>query len=221
MKARGWILGAAVALIALGAPVSSAFGAGFTLHLSAPGPAVVGKPMVLQATGTIPTDQLQYPVWFSLYALSPSVTPSCPVDHFEAAQLANSTGGARVTSSQREIPDASGNFRIPVGVTPSAPGSVLLCGYTDDGMATTLAIAPMLLNIQAPTPASGGGGSRPVSFPEQARRGVRSCRALLSGSGLKSCIRRTVKQANAGCRRLHSKRSRTKCLRGVKRAARG
>ena len=37
---------------------------------------------------------------------------------------------------------------IPVAVTPSAPGSLLLCGYTDDGGAVTLARTSLLLHIK-------------------------------------------------------------------------
>ena len=40
--------------------------------------------------------------------------------------------------TQRENPDAQGNFSIPVGVTPSAPGSLLICAYTDDGLTNTI-----------------------------------------------------------------------------------
>jgi hypothetical protein len=216
--ACSWIVGAAVGLTALAAPVSPALGAGFSLHLSAPGTPVVGKPMILQATGTIPQDELEFPYWFSLDAIPVSVTTECPPDRFESAQLATSTGGAHVVNSQREVVDAAGSFTIPVGITPTAPGSVLLCGYTDDGMATTVAATAMILNIEAGS--SSKGGSRPASIPVEALRGVRSCRALLSGSGARSCVRRAIRQANAGCRRLHSPRSRAKCLRAVRRVGR-
>jgi len=98
--------------------VSPAFGAGFTLNLSAPSTPVVGQPMILQATGTIPPEDLPFLYWFSLDAIPTSVTSTCPEDHFVAKQLALSTGGSIVVLSQREVPDAAGNFSIPVGVTP-------------------------------------------------------------------------------------------------------
>jgi hypothetical protein len=127
--------------------------------------------------------------------------------------------------TQSERPDAAGNFTVPVAVTPSAPGTVLLCGYTDDGEATTLAGASLLLEIK-PAPSSqpssppAGGGSRPPSPPDYAAQGIRSCRALLSGSAARSCIRKIVRKANARCRRLPSRSARTRCLRAVRQAAR-
>src|SRR5262245_16823068 len=130
---------AAIALIAVAATARPALASSdFTLALAAP-PAVVGQPLVMQATGTIPLDEIQYPYWFSLAAIPSSVTASCPADRWEAVQFALGAGGTVVVLSQRETPDAAGAFTIPVAVTPSAPGSVLLCGYTDDGMTNTLA----------------------------------------------------------------------------------
>jgi hypothetical protein len=203
---------AAASAIALAAPVGPAFAAGFTLNLSASSTPIVGKPMVVQATGTIPAGNLAYPYWFSLSAIPPSVTSTCPSDHFVAKQLANSTGGTIVVFTQREATDAAGNFSIPIGITPSAAGSVLLCGYTDDGATNTLAGASLVLNIQPASPAG-----RRATIPEEARAGVRSCRALLARPG--SCIRRVVRQANARCGRLPIQGRRTTCLRAVRRVA--
>ena len=200
---------AVVGLIALAASTTPAFASGFTLDLSAPSTPVVGKPLVLQASGTIDPDELQFPYWFSLDAIPTSVTSTCPADRWVGAQLAESTGGSIVVLSQREVPDAAGNFSIPVGVTPTAPGSLLLCGYTDDGATTTLAAASLVLNIR---PASG-----PAAIAAYARSGIRSCRALLSRPG--DCVRRIVGTANARCRRLPSPRGRTTCLRAVRRVS--
>jgi hypothetical protein len=197
---------AAIGLIALAAPATPAFGA-FSLDLSAPSTPVVGKPLILQATGTIDLDELAFPYWFSLDAIPTSVTSTCPADRWVGAQLAESTGGSIVVLSQREAPDAAGNFSIPVGVTPTAPGSLLLCAYTDDGATATLARASMVLNIR---PASG-----PAAIAAYARSGVRSCRALLSHPG--DCVRRVLRTANGRCRRLPSQRGRTTCLRAVRR----
>jgi hypothetical protein len=196
----------AVGLVVLAAPASSALGAGFTLNLSAPSTPVVGKPMILQATGTIPPEYLQFLYWFSLDAIPTSVTSTCPADRWEGAQLANSTGGAILVLSQREVPDAAGNFSIPVGVTPSAPGSVLLCAYTDDGEATTLAGTSLVLNIRP--------GSGPAKIAAEARAAIRGCRVLLSDP--RGCVRRAIRSANARCRRLPSRRSQTTCLRAVR-----
>jgi hypothetical protein len=151
-------------------------------------------------------------------------------------QFALATGGSVVVLAQTERADAAGNFSIPVAVTPSAAGQVLLCGYTDDGEALTLAGASMLLDIKpAPSSGQGGGtsppsapgqpprpgaGSRPPSPPAYAAQGIRSCRALLAGPDARSCIRKIVRKASARCRRLHAPHARTRCLRAVRRAKR-
>ena len=210
----------AVAAIALAVSASPASAAGFTLDLAPQGEAVVGKPLIIKATGTIPPGSVQFPYWFSLDAIPTAVTTTCPADRWEGAQFANATGGAIIVLTQAERPDVAGNFTIPVAVTPSAPGTVLLCGYTDDGGAVTLAGASLLLDIKPGPSSPAGRGSRPPSPPSYAAQGVRSCKALLSGSAAKSCIRKIVRRANARCGRLHSRYARTNCLRAVRRAAR-
>jgi hypothetical protein len=210
----------AIAVIALAASAAPAFAGGFTLDLTPRSEAVVGRPLIIDATGTIPPESVQFPYWFSLDAIPTAVTTTCPADRWEGAQFANATGGAIVVLTQAERPNASGNFTIPVAVTPNAPGTVLLCGYTDDGGAVTLAGASLLLNIKPAPSGPNGGGSHPPSPAAYTAQGIRSCRALLSGSGAKSCIRRILRRANSRCRRLPSRRARTSCLRAVRRAAR-
>ena len=205
----------AVGVIALAASASPAFGA-FTLNVSAPSTPVVGKPLILQATGTIDLDELDFLYWFSLDAIPTSVTTTCPPDRWEGVQFAQMNGGSVVVLSQREVPDAAGNFSIPIAVTPTAPGSLLLCAYTDDGEATTLARASLILDIQrAQSPRS---KPTPATIAAYARSGIRSCRALLSDPA--GCVRRITRSANARCRRLPSQRSRTTCLRAVRRVGR-
>ena len=140
---------AAIGLLALVPATASAAGAEtFTLNLSAP-TVVAGKSAVLRADGTIPVRDLFFSYWFSLSALRPSVTTTCPEDHWEAVQLAQSTGGAVITLSQREIANYdTGAFSIPVGITATAPGKLLLCAYTDDGETQTLAATSMMLDIK-------------------------------------------------------------------------
>jgi hypothetical protein len=58
------LIGAAAAVLALAATAGPALASGFTLHLSSPR-AVVGKPFLLTATGTIPADQVQFPYWLA------------------------------------------------------------------------------------------------------------------------------------------------------------
>jgi hypothetical protein len=210
---------AAGAAIALSAPAAPALADGFGLSLRPSAEAVVGKTMTIQASGTIPPADTWAPYWFSLDAISTAVTTTCPADRWEGAQFATANGSI-VVLSQSEKPDAAGNFTIPVAITPSSPGSVLLCGYTDDGAATTLAAAGMILNIKPASASRPGTGSGPPSPPEYTRQGVKSCNALMTGADAKSCVRDIVRNASSRCRKLHSKRARTSCLKAVRRAAR-
>ena len=214
------IAATAAGLVVLAAPVSGAAAAGFTLGLTAPSTAIVGKPVVLNATGTIPPPSpgdLALSYWFSLDAIPTTVTSMCPPDRWEGAQFANANGSI-VVLSQHENPDAAGNFSIPIAVTPSAPGSVLLCAYTDDGEAMTLAAASLTLNIQ-PKPSTTGAGPTAAGISVQARKGIRSCVALLGHKQGRGCVRDVVRRANAACRRLHAQSDRAGCLRAVRRIA--
>jgi hypothetical protein len=241
MKHPVRVCAALAAAAALAGPATPALADGFTLKLSAPADVVVGKPVLIRADGTIPVDELEYPYWFSLNAIPASVTTTCPQDAWAGFQVAQGAGGANLTMNQREVPDAAGNFSVPVAATPSAPGSVLLCAYTDDALTNTLAGASLILDIK-PAPSSPGGGgsgpgeggsgqpggdsgqagdrSRPPSPPAYARQGIRGCRALLGGVQAKRCIRGIVRRANARCRRAHSRTARARCLRSVRRVAR-
>jgi hypothetical protein len=209
-------LAAVAAAVALGAAATPALADGFTLTLSQEADAVVGTPVIIHATGTIPPQDIQFPYWFSLDAIPASVTTTCPGDRWEGAQFAQASGGGIVVLTQGEHPDLAGNFTVPVVVTPTAAGSVLLCGYTDDGEASTLAIASLMLNIKPSAPSS----SRPPAPADYAAQGIRSCKALLSGADARSCIRKIVRKANARCRRLPSRPARSRCLRAVRRAQR-
>jgi hypothetical protein len=211
---------AAVVALALVVSVSSASAAGFSLELKPRSEAVVGKPLIIDATGTIPPGSVQFPYWFSLDAIPTAVTTTCPADRWEGAQFANATGGAIIVLTQAERPDIAGNFTIPVAVTPSAAGTVLLCAYTDDGGAVTLAGASLLLDIKPAASSPNAGGSHPPSPASYAAQGVRSCRALLAGSDARSCIRGILRRANSRCRQQDSRRARTRCLRAVRRAGR-
>jgi hypothetical protein len=201
-------LGAALAVaLSLGTP-APALAAGFTLDLAPRSDAVVGRRLIIDARGTIPPADVSFPYFFSLDAIPTTVTTTCPPDRWEGAQFANANGGSLVVFTQSENPNTAGDFTIPVAVTPRAPGSVLLCGYTDDGADATLAAASLTLHIERV----------PSGPPAYAARGVRSCRALFAGVRERSCIHRIVRRANARCRRLPSHHAR--CLRAVRRAAR-
>ena len=229
------ICGAAVVtgVIALGAPATPAVAhdghtdGGFTLDLTAESQAVVGKPMIIRATGTIPPPgDIPIPYWFSLDAIPTTVTSTCPPDRWQGVQFAEATGGTVVVLTQREVPDAAGNFTIPVAVTPRGAGSVLLCGYTDDGLTNTLAGASLVLDIAAASSTGGDsrttrGGDRPRSIPIEVARGIRMCRALFAPAKFKGCVRDLVKDANAACRKqLRSRRGQARCLRRVRRVSR-
>jgi hypothetical protein len=212
---------AAAAAIALGAAAVPALaGGGFTLNLSPQSEAVVGRSMIIQVTGTIPPDQVSFPYWLSLVAIPASVTPVCPAEEWQGQQFAADNGGSIVVLTARERPDAAGSFATSVAVTPTAPGRVLLCGYTDDGATLTLATASLVLDIKPAPSSPAGSGSRSQSPPVYTVHGIRSCRALLAPTDAKRCIRDIVRQANRRCRRLHTRHARVRCLRAVRRARR-
>jgi hypothetical protein len=123
---------------------------------------------------------------------------------------------ANIVLSQREHADAAGNFAIQIGITWNAPGSALLCAYTDDGLTNTMAVAPLMLNIQ---PAS---STRPgtAAIRRDLIGDIRKCRALLADSQNGGCIRNAIRRANTRCRKLRPRGSRTACLRAVRRTAR-
>ena len=204
--------------VALAAPAAPALAEGSSLKLTPNTAAVVGRPLIIQATGTIPPQDVSFPYYFSLDALPTKLTTTCPPDRWEGVQFAQSNGGSVVVLTQSIRPDAAGRFTIPVAVTPSAPGTVLLCGYTDDGAALTLSDAQLMLNIRPTSPAHGG--SRKPSPPTYARQGIRACRALLTGRAARSCITDIIRKANAACRKLPTRSGRTRCLRDVRRVTR-
>ena len=86
---------------------------------------------------------------------------------------------AIVVLSQSQHPDITGHFTIPVAVTPSAPGSLLLCGYTDDGGAVTLATTSLILDIK----------SAPA-HRRSLRKAKARCRRLHSRRARARCLRR-------------------------------
>jgi len=98
MKSK-FALAAAVGLLALAPASAGAAADSFILNLSAP-TVVTGRSAVLHADGTIPVRALFFSYWFSLSALRPSVTSTCPEDRWEAVQLAQSTGGAVIVLSR-------------------------------------------------------------------------------------------------------------------------
>ena len=169
----GWRRCVAVAggmLIALGATASPALGGGYTLNLSASPTAAVGQPVVIQATGSNPPTDF-FSSWLDISAIPASVLSTCPAGYLNAFQVASSTGaqgGEVVARAVREEVDAAGNFSIPSVYTPAVPGRFLICGYTNDGAAGTLATASLVVSA-----GQGQGIARPanVSKPRVRRSG--------------------------------------------------
>jgi hypothetical protein len=66
---------------ALGAPAAPALAGGFTLNLAPQSEAMVGRPLIIRATGTVPPVQpgdIALPYWFSLDAIPTAVSTTCP-----------------------------------------------------------------------------------------------------------------------------------------------
>jgi hypothetical protein len=152
-------------LITLGATASAALGS-YTLNLSAPATAAVGQPVVVQATGSNPPTDF-FSSWLDISAIPASVLSACPAGYLNAFQVASSTGaqgGEVVARAVREDVDAAGNFSIPSVYTPAVPGQFLICGYTNDGAAGTLATASLVLSAQgSSTTGPGQGIARPAN----------------------------------------------------------
>jgi hypothetical protein len=193
---------------------------GFSLKLSAPSSAVVGQPIVLTANGKNPAPaQYPYPTYLDVEAFRPSVVPTCPSTQSAAGGLAAGTGGAVLAWDVQMNIDGSGAFSIPFGLTPAAPGPVLVCGYTAGLAGETLASGSLTLSVRA-AGASNHPSKPAANIPLDARRGIRSCLALLGPKQGRGCVRHVVNRANAACRRLRSRQSRTRCLRAVRATAR-
>jgi hypothetical protein len=200
---------------------------GFSLKLSGPSAAVVGQPVVLTAAGANPTPtDYPYPTYLDVELFRPSVVSTCPSTQSAAAGLAPGTGGAIVAWDVQMNIDASGAFSIPFGFTPAVPGPLLLCGYTAGLAGETLASDSLTVSVGTsagkpqPTPTGNPpSGPSAASIALDARKGIRSCVALLGHKQGRDCVRHVVKRANASCRRLHSAQSRTRCLRAVRATA--
>lgn len=206
------VIAAAVVAGVLAGPAGTAFGAALTLDLRGPTTLTVGRTTILQATGTVPVSAIQLSYFLSLDAIPASVMTTCPADRWAAVQVAGNSGGSVVVVSQSEHPDdPTGAFAIPIALTPSAPGKVLLCAYSDDGETRTLASASMLVTIRPAT----RDATRAIT--DEARGAIRSCRALLPPSPSRACVRRALRHAEGRCRARGTRRARAACLRSIHR----
>jgi hypothetical protein len=168
---------AALALLALAAPSASAT-RGFSLQLSGPSsPAVVGKPVIVQATiDNPPPAEYWYGTWLDVALLRPEAVTECPFDSGNANQIAVSTGGSILSIAQRENVDVNGHSSLPVGFTPIVTGPLLVCAYTYNEVGFTLAQASLTVNVQragaatAKAPRLKRAGKRLVCRPGRAGR---------------------------------------------------
>jgi hypothetical protein len=121
--------------------------AGFTLRISTPPTVSVGRPAIIRVTGTIPLRYLKFLYWVKVVSMRTAVMSSCPAESWDAAQIAQATGGSILVLSSRAVPDGSGRFTIPVGIRPYAPGRARICAYTY-AEATTLARAARIVTVK-------------------------------------------------------------------------
>jgi hypothetical protein len=148
----------ALAAAALAAGATPAFAApGYSLDISGPGAGAVGKPSLFKVSGTNPTPAES---WFSTYmqveAIPASVMPACPPAYLEGIQIAEhswASGGDHIAGPQTELRDDAGNWTASVAYTPSVPGRMLLCGYSQN-VTNTLAMDQHVIQVAATARAS-------------------------------------------------------------------
>jgi hypothetical protein len=131
-------------------PPATAQEPGYTLTLTGPSSASVGQPAVYTASGVKPASDF-FSSWLDVFAIPISVLPTCPTDYMNAMQIADATyaqGGDTVVRAL-EIERAATSFSKPVVHTPRLAGQFLLCGYVNDGLHGTLAIASLTLSVQS------------------------------------------------------------------------
>jgi hypothetical protein len=178
---------AAGVLVAFAAGTTPALGATYTLNLSAPPTAVIGQPMIIQATGANPADDF-FSSWLDVDAIPTSVLSTCPSGYLNASQVASSTfaqGGENLATALREDVDSAGSFSMPIGYTPRTPGRFLICAYTNDGATATLTTASLTLDVQGTgTPAPGPSSTSPLPHRIERPANVKQPRVTRSGRNL-------------------------------------
>lgn len=158
---------AALTLLALGAAPAAA--ANHYIHMSAPNPLTVGQPTVIQIDGVVaPPAEFWDASWIEVVALPGNLMPECPGDADSAGLIAEEAGNI-LAIAMRPNSDEAGNFANAVAVTPSAAGSVMICGYLYNEVGYTWAAAIMRLDVVAPSGGGGGpggsaSGGRPVNL---------------------------------------------------------
>ena len=147
---------AVAGVLTLGAAVRPAVAYTVTLDLSGPATGVVGKPMILQASGF---SDYGFLLWVEAAVIPASVVPACPSSHLDGGQVAAHAGGEILAVALRVLPDDAGNYANPIGWTPRGPGQFLICVYVADGYANTYALASLTVDVQTgtSTPTQPGG----------------------------------------------------------------
>jgi hypothetical protein len=161
--ARLACLSIGIGAIALGVAAPAGAQGCCTLSLSGASSGTVGTPYAITGSGTdVPADEGPY--YLEIDAIPASFTTTCPTGYLNGGQVAASSGGSFVAFDEPENVDASGNFSNPNGFTAKTAGSVLFCGYTDDGAGDTLASASQIVDFQSPSTGggTGGGGGGPT-----------------------------------------------------------
>jgi hypothetical protein len=169
-------------LLGFGPAVSPALAATFTMDLTTPATATVGKPVLIQASGVHPPPEEYWNgSWIELVAIPGSLASACPASDQDGVGVATSGGGDLLAIAQRPQLDAVGNYSNTFAWTPRAAGTWYLCGYQDDGAGLTLTRAGQAVTVQgaasqptstpaAPTPATAAKPAN-VSKPRVARSG--------------------------------------------------
>jgi hypothetical protein len=152
--ARKLALAAALGALALGVITPAAGAYSFSIGVSAPANATVGRPVPLQVNGVNPPPaEYWFNSYFSVEALPASVFPMCPAGHEEGSQAVVETvaaGGTHVTPVWvRERVSDSGAWLASLAYTPRAAGRMLLCAYTNDAFTHTLARASTAVDVRS------------------------------------------------------------------------
>jgi hypothetical protein len=147
-----------IGAIVLGAATPAGAQGCCTLSLAGASSGTVGTPYAITGSGTdVPADEGPY--YLEIDAIPASFTTTCPSGYLDGSQVAASSGGSFVAFDEPEGVDSSGNFSNPNAYTAKSAGSVLFCGYTDDGAGDTLATASQIVDFQNPATSGSGGGS--------------------------------------------------------------
>lgn len=102
---------------------------GYSLDLSGPTTATVGRPLLLTASGHESHEWLN--MYVDAYAIPASLVSSCPGSHDGALQLAQA-GDAQGGEKFAYVVPAEGSFSIPLAYTARRSGRFLLCAYLND-----------------------------------------------------------------------------------------